>query len=370
MSWKSVAGFVGAVGTLVSGARADGPRRTAPPDRTAIGADAGAGVPDGVTFPYRTSFEPSQGFNAGALNGQQGWTTFTATPNQPAVATANARTGAQHLRLVDTPAVPDATLSGGFSPDLGVANGQRSATSVWLSINNVTPGPTGGADYDVVGQETTAGGEISFRVKFQFSGDVVIADDVNHDGTLEFVDSGANWSPNTYNNLRVFHNPASDQIAYFLNRTLIYQSADGVFGGDDVSQVVLTSDNFFVAGESGDYDDLAVFDPVAGDADVNGTVNLDDFNVLAANFGTASGATWIEADFDGNGAVNLDDFNLLAANFGTTATGPGVTPDDWAALGAAVPEPSTLVLLPLTILPLLRRQRRRERNQFGLLNLS
>ncbi len=357
MALKSVAGFVGAVGTLAGVAWADGQRQTSPPSRITLRAGTAAGAPDGVTFPYRTSFDASQGFVTGPLNGQAGWTTFDATAAQPVVTNANPRTGAQHLRLTDTAAVPDATLTGGFSPNLGIANGQRTATSVWLSINDVTPGPNGGADYDVVGQETDPSGEISFRVKFQFSGDVVIADDVNHDGTLEFVDSGANWSPNAYNNLRVFHNPASNQIAYFLNNSLIYQSVDGIFAGDDVSQVVLASDNFFTAGESGDYDDLAVFNPAAGDADVNGTVNLDDFNVLAGNFGTASGATWIEADFDGNGAVNLDDFNLLAANFGMSAAGPGVSPGDWAALGAAVPEPTMAAVL-LAGLPLLYRRRR------------
>ena len=356
MSVKSVAALVGAIGMLTGVARADGQRQTSPPTRDALRAGTGASAPDGVTFPYRTSFETSQGFVAGPLNGQAGWTTFNATAGQPTVTNVNPRTGAQHLRLVDTPAVPNNTLSGGFSPDLGVANGQRTATSVWLSINNVTPGPNGGADYDVIGQETTPTGEISFRVKFMFSGDVVIVDDTNHDGTLEFVDSGANWSPNTYNNLRVFHNPASNQIAYFLNRALIYQSVDGIFAGDDVSQVVLASDNFFVAGESGDYDDLAVFNPGPGDADVDGTVNLDDFNALAASFGLQTGATWIQGDFNGDGRVNLDDFNLLAANFGMSAAGAGVTPGDWAALGAAVPEPAGAALL-LATLPLLRRRR-------------
>ena len=358
MSLKSIVGLVGAVGTFTGIAWADG-RGTPLPSRSAFRTSTAPAGPDGVTFPYRTSFETAQGYSAGPLNGQAGWTTFNATPAQPVVSAAHPQQGAQHLRLTDTPAVPDTTLSGGFSPVLGVAGGQRSATSVWLSINNVTPGPNGGADYDVVGQESVTGGQISFRVKFQFGGDIVIADDTNHDGTLEFVDSGRNWTPNTYHNLRVFHNPANNQIAYFLNNSLIYQSADGIFGGDDVSQVVLMSDNFFQPGESGDYDNLAVFNPIAGDADVNGIVNLDDFNVLAANFGTASGATWIQADFNNDGRVNLDDFNALAANFGQSGAGPGVSAGDWSRLGAAVPEPSLGAAMLLGALPLLRRRRTR-----------
>src|SRR5687767_11753571 len=120
MSVKSVAALVGAIGMLTGVAQADGQRQTSPPSRDALRAGTGAAAPDGVTFPYRTSFETSQGFVAGPLNGQAGWTTFDATANQPTVTNVNPRTGAQHLRLVDTPAVPNTTLSGGFSPDLGV----------------------------------------------------------------------------------------------------------------------------------------------------------------------------------------------------------------------------------------------------------
>jgi autotransporter-associated beta strand protein len=94
-----------------------------------------------------------------------------------------------------------------------------------------------------------------------------------------------------------------------------------------------------------------------GDANLDGQVNLDDFNRLAANFGTGSGALWTQGDFDYDGIVNLNDFNKLAANFGLSAAGPQVTPEDWAALGAAVPEPaiiSTFLLGPW----LLKRRRR------------
>jgi hypothetical protein len=84
-----------------------------------------------------------------------------------------------------------------------------------------------------------------------------------------------------------------------------------------------------------------------GDADLTGQVNSDDFNALATNFGT-TGNVWSEGNFnyDALGEVNSDDFNLLATNFGLSATGLNgtVTPQDWANLAAAVPEPSTALL--------------------------
>jgi len=58
---------------------------------------------------------------------------------------------------------------------------------------------------------------------------------------------------------------------------------------------------------------------LAGDADANGTVNSDDFNILATNFGL-SGKTFSQGNFnyDPAGLVNSDDFNILAAGFGVS----------------------------------------------------
>jgi hypothetical protein len=87
-------------------------------------------------------------------------------------------------------------------------------------------------------------------------------------------------------------------------------------------------------------------------------VNLGDFNILAANFGQ-SVLRWGQADFDFDGLVNLSDFNLLAANFGLSASGPEVTPQDWAALGAVVPEPASAGVLCLGSVALFGRRRRK-----------
>ena len=53
-----------------------------------------------------------------------------------------------------------------------------------------------------------------------------------------------------------------------------------------------------------------------GDADGDGDVDLDDFNILKGNFGMTAGATTAQGDFDGDGDVDLDDFNILKGNFG------------------------------------------------------
>ena len=95
-----------------------------------------------------------------------------------------------------------------------------------------------------------------------------------------------------------------------------------------------------------------------GDANLNRAVNLQDFNILAANFGSTN-ADWSQADFNLDGNVNLSDFNLLAANFGLSAAGAAATPQDWSALATAVPEPGWGAAMLLASLAGLRRRRAR-----------
>jgi Ca2+-binding RTX toxin-like protein len=64
-----------------------------------------------------------------------------------------------------------------------------------------------------------------------------------------------------------------------------------------------------------------------------GAVDLSDFDRL---LGRPVSSQWSPGDFDYNGTVNLADFNLLASSFGLSASGPGVTAADWAALAGSV----------------------------------
>jgi GH18 family chitinase len=54
-----------------------------------------------------------------------------------------------------------------------------------------------------------------------------------------------------------------------------------------------------------------------GDANLDGQVNSDDFNILASNFGQPG--NFFDGDFSYNGVVNSDDFNILASRFGMSA---------------------------------------------------
>lgn len=51
-----------------------------------------------------------------------------------------------------------------------------------------------------------------------------------------------------------------------------------------------------------------------GDVDLDGDVDVTDFETLAANFG-ANQRSWSHGDFDGDGEVDFFDFNILSTNF-------------------------------------------------------
>ncbi len=75
---------------------------------------------------------------------------------------------------------------------------------------------------------------------------------------------------------------------------------------------------------------------LGGDANLDGTVNTLDFNLLALHF-SATGENWLQGDFNGDGRVNALDFNALAGNFGKVTNS--------LALGTLVPEPQFLAAL-------------------------
>jgi hypothetical protein len=51
-----------------------------------------------------------------------------------------------------------------------------------------------------------------------------------------------------------------------------------------------------------------------GDADINGTVDSVDFNMLSGHF-SQSGTHWAQGDFNYDGTTDTIDFNLLSGDF-------------------------------------------------------
>ena len=104
--------------------------------------------------------------------------------------------------------------------------------------------------------------------------------------------------------------------------------SEAIRSGENDPRYNLTND------EVVDLDDLDVWladlkQTNHGDANLDGTVNFEDFLALSANFGTDGG--WQQGDFDADGSVGFSDFLKLAENFEQPAA---------AMAAASVPEPT------------------------------
>jgi hypothetical protein len=106
-------------------------------------------------------------------------------------------------------------------------------------------------------------------------------------------------------------------------------------------------------------------DALPGDVNLDGTVNIQDFNILNGNFGTGTSG-WTHGDLNNDGSVNIQDFNILNGNFGQSLiTGapagialPSALLAEIQAEAGAVPEPtSALLLAGGAMFSLLRRRR-------------
>ncbi len=93
---------------------------------------------------------------------------------------------------------------------------------------------------------------------------------------------------------------------------------------------------------------------LAGDANLDGTVNFDDLLELAASYNQV-GRSWSQGDATYDGTVNFDDLLKLAANYNQAITGS--FGGDWSFSRAAIPEPA-VAAMTIGLATLLRRCRR------------
>ena len=128
---------------------------------------------------------------------------------------------------------------------------------------------------------------------------------------------------------------------------------------DDLDTITFMGLKFFVdeirLGTT--FSDIVGVDPLPSDLNNNGFVDFEDLTILLANWNKDVGAA------DGNlveplvSVVNFADLTVLLADW----TGPGPAGAPEAALGEAVPEPSTLMLGMIATLGLSLYRRRRRR---------
>ena len=108
-----------------------------------------------------------------------------------------------------------------------------------------------------------------------------------------------------------------------INSSTAASTANHALGYAEASALFSTFPATF-AGQSVDSTTIVIDYTRYGDANLDGTVNLIDFNRLVGGFGT--GSLWSQGNFNYDGLTNLADFNLLTANFGQGAA-PELPPE-------------------------------------------
>ena len=111
---------------------------------------------------------------------------------------------------------------------------------------------------------------------------------------------------------------------------------DGSVNGDDLSAWLVT------AGESNLGAGRAY---LVGDANLDGSVDVGDFNVWNSNQFTNT-AAWCSGDFNADGSVDVGDFNLWNSNKFTSSD------------VSSVPEPGGLSIMLVGLIGLVARRRR------------
>ena len=107
---------------------------------------------------------------------------------------------------------------------------------------------------------------------------------------------------------------------------------NGAWNGLGISSTAAHNNSTLAVGYTPSGSGVEIAAVIDGDADLNGTVNGADLNTVLSNY-NKTGMGWYQGDFDYNGTVNGADLNVVLSNY-----------NQHLSVGAAVPEPSSLLL--------------------------
>ena len=157
---------------------------------------------------------------------------------------------------------------------------------------------------------------------------------VGYSGPLAFVVSINGNTPGPMQDLNTLIAPGT---GWSLRNAYGVDSAGNIVGGGTLNGVA---------------DAFLLRPALLGDANLDGTVDVNDLSVVLTQYDKSVGMSWSTGDFNGDGTVDVNDLSNVLTNYDKTA---GLS----AAGVKAVPEPGAIVLLAVGIAGLLAYFRRK-----------
>jgi hypothetical protein len=130
----------------------------------------------------------------------------------------------------------------------------------------------------------------------------------------------------------------------------------GVAAASDVLGLAGAATTTFGGQTVGSSDNLVMY-TYAGDANLDGHIDGDDFFRIDAGFGAPATTAYATGDFNYSGTIDADDYWLIDRNY--VKQGADIANAPLPGGVAAVPEPASLAMLSLGAISLLARRRRR-----------
>lgn len=152
--------------------------------------------------------------------------------------------------------------------------------------------------------------------------------DIDGDGFEDFVSGGPRDIRNEGTATILFGPDHRDNVVIIGGSDAGQPGTETFFGSHAGPLGDLNGDgtnDYYILGSAYGWDTLYVFygrnfdRDIAGDVDRDGVVDMDDFSILATNFGRAN-RTREDGDLDGDSRVTFEDFVILSHTFGRTKT--------------------------------------------------
>ncbi len=174
------------------------------------------------------SFESTEGFTLGEINGQNGWVTNPTYSPFVNIVDTQSTDGSNALYFQDDPngPIPNNGITGAVSPAINF-------NDVTFTVDLFLESGANPSEFDVILQ-SVASNAVTSRVVF-FDGDILVIDAVPD---LQFVNAGT-YSSDLWFELKVEHDFVNGTIEYSIDNTVIYTG--NLVNGTNIDQLLLFS---------------------------------------------------------------------------------------------------------------------------------